>query len=851
MLNPVAERLTGWTQSDAVGRSVDEVFRIASEDDQTPVESPVRRVLREGVVVGLANHTVLLTRDGRQIPIADSGAPIRAAGGEMEGVVLVFRDQTEERLAQQALRDREQYLSRLFENMSDGFALHDILLDDAGSPVDYRFLEINRAFTVMTGIDDSAVGKTAREVLPGIELDPGDWIRRYGRVATTGQSERFEAYAETLRRWYSVTAYCPEPGRFATVFQDISRRKQTELELENQRALLKFRAQMLDNVGEAVVVTDPEGTVLFWNRAATRLYGWTADEAVFAPLDRLAGIHETSAASLAILRRDDEGSGWSGESRMPRRDGTTFPALITTTPVRDDAGELTAVIGVSRDISERKSAELRYAGLFDSIWDAIVLATIDGEITDTNEGFSQLFGYERDEILGRRTVDLCADTDSFQGFSAAVQAADRGPGAREVVEYRKRTGESFRGETVVYNLIDDDVTSGYVAIIRDVSEREAMESKLIEAQKIEALGQIAGGIAHDFNNVLTAISTATRFLADRVPDESARRYLGVIRSSVQRGNGVTSRMLTFARSTAPEARSIALASFLADFQELAKHSLPSNVHVGVGAVTDDQCVRVDPTQLQQVLLTLAINAADAMPNGGEIVIAVRPPTPEECGSSATPEEYWCVDIIDHGVGMDQETKARIFEPFFTTRATAGGTGLGLAVARKIVQLHGGWISVESEPGRGTIVTVALPAAPAAEVVHGVDEPIVPGRGERLLIVDDEDAVREMLVEVLADNEYAVVAAANATEALGILGDESNRFDLVVTDIGLPDINGRELIGRIRADRASLPIVAVTGYVDPSLIESLTDVGASAVVRKPYDVGELTKTIRTILNRDPG
>lgn len=262
--------------------------------------------------------------------------------------------------------------------------------------------------------------------------------------------------------------------------------------------------------------------------------------------------------------------------------------------------------------------------------------------------------------------------------------------------------------------------------------------------------------------------------------------------------------------------------------------------------------------MQQVLFTLAVNAADAMPDGGEIVFGLRRPDPaelrEHCPPAVDADTYWCLDVSDTGIGMDRETQERIFEPFFTTKEKTQGTGIGLPVVEMIVRLHRGWVSVRSAPGAGTTFTIGLPSdsVSAWETMHDTAHlpEVVQGNHETLLIVDDEETIRVMLEEVFTTNGYRVLTANSAGAALDILSESPDGVDLVLTDIGLPDMNGKSLITKVRALLPEVPVIAMTGYIDEGLVDTIYAIGADAVERKPYDIHKLSQEIARLLHKSP-
>ncbi|MFO7849680.1 MAG: PAS domain S-box protein [Spirochaetia bacterium] len=582
--------------------------------------------------------------------------------------------------------------------------------------------------------------------------------------------------------------------------------------------------------------------------------------------------HPDFIAEEVIGKRDDELLTNKGTRRLTAlkqavvegggelREEIVFPTSegeqiydIIARAITDEHINVVGVTTVAWDVTALKELEIRYSCLYDSIKDAIIIADTDQEILDCNPAFADLFGYSLDEVKGSKLDFIFAEPEEYRDiFREIGERRDKFEYAR-IVSYRKKNGELFSGETSFSSLSDEfRGIWGATWVIRDVTDRELMERQLVESQKMEALGQLAGGIAHDFNNVLTAISGASQILDRRIEEgSSTKQLIDAIRSSVKRGNAVTDRMLTFTRSEEPETKPVLLASFLSEFQEIAIHSLPRDVHVSIGKANTRQWVYVDPVQFQQVLFTLSINAADAMPDGGRLSFNVRRPRVQEIHvhvneKNADPKNYWTLEVSDEGIGMDEKTQSRIFEPFFTTKDSTKGTGLGLAVVSKIIRMNKGWIEVFSTPGSGSTFILGLPAAEAAAEEPAAPEAVEQGGGETILIVDDEDTIRNMLELVLSENGYRIITGKTAGEALNFLEKEGTQTDLVVTDIGLPDMNGKKLIVEIKNQYPELPILAMTGYMEEKLDDTLHKAGADVVVRKPYDIDELSRHIYKLL-----
>jgi len=357
-MNPVAERLTGWSLAEAAGRPMGEVFRIVNAYTRNPVENPVEEVIARGVTVGLANHTVLLARDGREFQIADSAAPIRDRSGDIVGVVLVFSDVTERYEGREALSRSEENYRMLFEGMLEGFALHEIICDDSGRPVDYRFLSINPAFEKMTGIRAAdAIGKTVRELMPETEAV---WIDRYGRVALTGEAIQFEEHSSALGRIFQVCAYQPQPGRFAVVFDDITERKDAARNLQLRES---FLSAITENQPGLLWLKDADGRFLMVNKAFAAACGREGPEQVH-------GLTDTDLWPKGLAdkyRGDDEQVMALGDSKIVEEEisigGERIWYETFKTPVRDKEGRVIGTTGYSRDVTERKAAEARIARL--------------------------------------------------------------------------------------------------------------------------------------------------------------------------------------------------------------------------------------------------------------------------------------------------------------------------------------------------------------------------------------------------------------------------------------------------------------------------------------------------------
>lgn len=730
MMNKVAERLTGWRFSDASQKPVDEVFHIICEDTGERIESPIDRVLAEEKVVGLGNHTLLISKQGRRIPIADSASPIWNDSGVLYGVVLVFRDQSEEKALIGKLKASNELLASTQEVAKVGgweIDVPSMQLSWTAETYKIHQLDPEMNIDIPTGI--SFFQGEARDTLhTALEKAVKDGVG-YDIELPFGT-------AEGNQRWVRTVAQVVEKDgqihKVKGVIQDITGRKEAERTVTRQQELLRIMEQVTKVGGWRYKLTTG---LMYWTPGVYDIHEISEQEYDPNSIDGNVEFYtpeDREKISAAFRRALSEGKSYDLELRFTGAKGTEKWVRTIGIPMKDKEGAITGVYGN----------------------------------------------------------------------------------------------------------------------IMDVSDEKLTEQQLIEAQKLEALGQLAGGIAHDFNNVLMAISGASHVLEKRLRKESDQKVLAVIRSSVKRGNTVTGRMLSFTRSSKPETKPIALSSFLSEIKDIAEHTLPQHVHVYIGEVSDEQGVYADPAQLQQVLITLAINAADAMPEGGTINLYVRRPTKHEIRLHKAIEEsiesYWCIEVKDEGTGMDEETKRRAFDPFFTTKGATKGTGLGLSIVYKIIQLHGGWTEIDSRPGLGTTFILGLPATEQLSKIYAVHEQHESGQGETILTIEDEMAIRTILEAALSDSGYKTLSAETGERSLDILTREAEHVDLILTDIGLPDMNGKDLILKIKELYGDIPIIAMTGYTDTDIDEALYNVGANIVMKKPYDMDELSRNIRSLL-----
>ncbi|MFH1116173.1 MAG: PAS domain S-box protein [Pseudomonadota bacterium] len=851
-MNRVAEGLTGWTETEANGRSLGEVFRIVNEETREETEGPVERVLREGVVVGLANHTVLIAQDGKETPIADSGAPIRDETGEIIGVVLVFRDQTEERKAHEELVRAKKNWEDIFQAIGHVT----FIVDPKGT-----ILAANRAATRAIGKpEEQVLGRKCYELFHNLDHHPDGCP--LARVGSTGDVVTEEMEVEALGGYYlvSCTPVVEDSGvveRVIHIATDITARKRAEEALRDSEQMLR-----------SLVLATPVGlcltqdrTVKWANDEWERMFGFTdAREYVGKPTSIMYRNEEEYFTAREAIYRSAE-NGVTGESRTEfmRRDGTQFEGYLRSTyldPADPSKGTVSAISDLT-EITEaeqaRRESERRYKAFFEDSRDPVFVTSRDGTFTEVNQSFCDLFGYERKDLESLKVRQTYADPADGKGFQEAVEKT--GSTKEFPMRLRKKDGSIFQGLfTASVRCGDTGEIVGYQGIIRDVTEQRQLERQLLHSQKMEAIGTLAGGVAHDFNNILQVVlGYSELLLADKEQGDEESDDLKKIFYAAKTGADLVQRLLMFGRKSEPNLVPADLNKQIVQVEKLLRRTIPRMVDIHLDLAEDLPRIYADPSQVEQVLMNLAVNGRDAMPDGGRLTVRTSPVSLDEeyCRFhvEAAPGDYVMLEFSDTGQGMDRKTVEHIFEPFFTTKEIGRGTGLGLAMVHGIVKQHNGHITVYSEVGKGTSFRVYLPAIESEAEKDVENSGITPAIGnETILLVDDEDLVRELGAAILTKHGYAVLQAANGREALEVFKNKRSEIALVVLDLIMPEMGGMECLRELLKIDSNLKVMIASGYSAGASVEETIQMGAKGFVSKPFRVNELLGDVRRVLDQ---
>ncbi|MEW5725029.1 MAG: PAS domain S-box protein, partial [Thermodesulfobacteriota bacterium] len=597
------------------------------------------------------------------------------------------------------------------------------------------------------------------------------------------------------------------------------------------------------------------------NPAFTRVFGWRAEELLGKKIDFVP--EEALPETQAMIKRVLFGSTISGvETIRYTKDLRVLDVSISAAPFRDSSGNITGIVAIHRDITEKKQAEealwaseSKYYRVLEASPDPIVVYDMEGKVLYVNPSFTLVFGWTLEELMGKRT-DFVPE--------------EAWPETRERIEQVKR-GVSFQGfETIRYNKNREvlnismsaavwrdrnDVPAGSVIILRDITEQKKNEAQLRQAQKMEAVGTLAGGIAHDFNNILQAVAGYVQLmLIKKKTDEPDHEYLTEIDQLTERASELVKQLLTISRKWESRPRPVNLNQELLQVCKLLNRTIPKMITIETHLAEDLNLIHADPIQLEQIILNLSSNARDAMPEGGKLIFQTKNVELDDLFYHTYPDiepgDYLRLSVSDTGSGMTKETLEHVFDPFFTTKTAEKGTGLGLSTVYGIVKNHGGLITCYSTPGQGTIFHIYFPALKeVGELEEKVQRAVtmIEGGQETLLLVDDEMSILNIGEEILTEYGYNVIRATSGEEALEAYKGKKDSIDLVILDLGMPGMGGFNCLNELKALNPSVKVIIASGYSSSSLAKDILESGASGFIGKPYRITELLQRVRETLD----
>ncbi len=859
-LNPEAERLTGWTREQSVGQLLNSIFPVLNEDTREPAGDPAKKVLELGITVGLANHTVLISKGGQEIPIADSGAPIRDAQGKILGVVLVFRDCTMEREKETALRERvilREQLAQVADSVPG--AIFSFLQRNDGSCC---FPYSNAAIEGVFGITPGQLAVDGADIFKLIHPEDLPAVRRYmeecATTLATWSGEYRVNHARKGEIWVEGRAV---PQKLADgsilwngFLQDSTERRRIEDQVRGGEARL---SAIIHSALSGIITVDESQNIILFNPAAEQMFGFTEAEALGRPLDQLIparyrGGHQEHIRKFGETEIAGRKMGQRERIYGMRRNGGEFPVEASISHVEFGGRRVYTVI--LRDITEEKKAEeelKQQASLLDLA--PVLVRDLENRIVFWSRGAEKLYGFTKEEAVGRISHELLLTEGPLPMEYLDQLLHTNGIWEGELLQHGQGGGSVYvASQWVIYR----DALGQPVNILEvnaDITSRRHAEELQTRSQKLEALGTLAGGIAHDFNNILLAIhGNANLAMADLPEEHPAQQSLAEILKAGTRASELVKRILGFSRPQEQKKQALQLQPVVEEALKLIRATLPARVRFATHFAPDVPPAKVDAGQIHQVVVNLATNAAHAIgeKNGTiEVRLDAVNVSADDTRTAANLQEgpYVRLFVSDDGCGMDRATVNRIFDPFFTTKKQGEGTGLGLSVVHGIVSSHNGAISVTSHLGEGTAFHLYFPVAtekPEIKAETILETPQL--RSEHVLYVDDEEALVFLATRLLERSGYRVTGFTDAISALKEFRANPQVYDVVVTDLSMPRMSGFEFTEEVHRIRREIPVVLTSGYLQVEDHQKAESLGIRELIQKPATANLLAGALQRIL-----
>lgn len=804
---------------------------------------PIRRHLNVPIIDD--GRVVIVVGVGNKIGPYDEN-DVRQLTLLMEGTWRIVR----RKLAEEALQESEARFRTVFQTSPDALSISRIS--------NGTYVDVNTAFCELSGFTkDEVIGKSSSDI--NIWHDSRDRVRLLAEIMERGHVKSLEAQfrcKDGLVKTGLVSANIVNLGgepHMLAITKDVDDRKKAEMALLESEE--RYR-DLFDNASDLIYTLDLEGNATSVNEAITKILGYTPDE--FLNLKAMQVLNSDQLRSLQDLETSREkvlDGSFPFEIAVRAKDGRQVWLEINSRLIKKE-GQVIGVHGTARDITPRKEADVertRLLAAIEQVGESIMVTDSAARIIHVNPAFEETTGFTKHEVLGRNPGFLQVGKNEDARFRGIWETLLSGNVWRGRLTNKRKDGASYE-ETATISAVKDEAGKiiNYVMVGRDVTSEIMLQKQLLQAQKMEAVGTLAGGIAHDVNNLLQAILGYTDLLLmKKKSGDPDRKKLEVIRNAARDGADLVSRILTFSKKADSRTRPLDLNQEIRRAQRLLRRTLPRMIDIKLELAADLKIVDADPSQVEQMLLNLAVNAQHAMPDGGQLVISTSNASlsGEYCQTHVDikPGEYVLLAVSDTGIGIESKDLDRIFEPFFTTKTSGEGTGLGLAMVHGIISQHGGHIRCYSEPGAGTSFKLYFPVSSSERLVD-LDVPKeMPSYGtETILLVEDDERLRRMSCELLDMAGYKPMVASSGEKALEIYAAHRSEISLVILDLIMPGMGGKRCLEELLRIDPDVRILVASGYSADGLTGDEGAGKARGFISKPYDAKDILKAVRKVL-----
>ncbi len=770
-----------------------------------------------------------------------------AVRDEHDSIVRIqgaYQDISEHKIAEQEVRNLARRLRGTLESIGDGF----YTIDE-----DWRFTYFNGEAERLYGRPrEEVLGRSLWQEFP---ITLGSQVEtEFRRARTTNAVVGFEYFYEPFATWFDIRAYPNEDG-LAVFFRDVTVRRQNSEQLR----LLQSSVERLRDIVMISGAQQSPGELprlIYVNEAVELLTGYTPSELVGKTPAVLNWAESQPDVLERILQALTTWKPINEQLRCLTKGGQEIWLELDMIPVAGEDDRLSHWIAINRDVTERKYAEERLrenAALIDMAQDAIVVRDLQHRVTFWNKSSEDLYGYTAEEVQGKAVTELLyRNTDAFvQAYQTTLETGEW----RGELEQMNREGKMLIVESR-WSLVrhPDGEPKAILAINSDHTERRKLEKQFLRAQRMESIGTLAGGIAHDLNNLLSPILMGVDLLQHLASDPRAKSILESMSRSANRGAELVRQVLSFARGVEGHRVGLNLKHTVREIENIISNTFPKNIDFALRMPNDLWQVMGDPTQLHQVLLNLCVNARDAMPNGGSLVIRIQNTELDKDSDAliegAQPGRFVLMEVSDDGEGMARDVIDRVFEPFFTTKEMGKGSGLGLSTVIGIVRSHGGFIHVSSEVGRGSVFQVFLPAhteSSQGDSPQKVAGSLPRGTGQCILVVDDETTILSISRQILETFGYRVITAENGVQATKLYAAHQNEVDLVLTDMMMPVMDGPDLIRQLQEINPNVKIITASGLNNPSESSKENLPTSFPFLAKPFSAKQLLTLVQQVMS----